>query len=43
VLETEVVELAVEDGAVVGREDLMPAGRIRCRLDGGRGGASRKL
>jgi hypothetical protein len=25
VLETEVIELAVEDGAVVGREDLMPA------------------
>src|SRR5580692_12679130 len=37
VLETEVVELAVKDGAVVGREDLMAAGRIRCRLDGGRG------
>lgn len=37
VLETEVVELAVEDGAVVGGEDLMAAGRIGCRFDGGRG------
>jgi hypothetical protein len=36
VLETEVVDLAVEDGAVLGRQDPMPAGRIRCRLDGGR-------
>ena len=37
VLEAEVVELAVEDGAVGGREDPVAAGRIRGRLDRGRG------
>src|SRR5580698_10382456 len=37
VLEAEVVELAVQECAVVACEDLMSAARIRCCLDGGRG------
>src|SRR5580698_3965013 len=37
VLEAEVVELAVQECAVLGCEDLMPAGWIGCRLDGGCG------